>query len=306
MCISYHDLDEVAAVGYFDDGSPSEISIASENLIVSEYGMFIPQYCPWEDGRRYESVIRLHRNGKLKSFTMQHRAKVKTSIGTIECDAISFYDDGSLNRIFPLNGKLSGYWSEAMEYALAEDILVNNGNYSFSAKIISAAFYPSGNLKSVTLWPEERIILDTPAGKCQIRTGLSFYEDGRIKSFEPAVPVKVSTPIGIISAFNPDPDGICGDVNSLEFTPAGKVKKVSTVSEKVVVVGGEEFLPGERRNLCFDTITDPVPLRIAFDDVHLFLGSQELFVYKLDDFSFELLPYRHQRNIEAVKYACNH
>ncbi len=308
MSIDYRELDGAAPVAYYPDGNLSEIMIGKENLIVTAYGMFVPQYRPWDDGRRYESTARLHRDGRLKSFTLQHRAPVKTSLGVIECDAVSFHEDGSLNRVFPLNGKLSGYWTEANEYALAEEIVIRTGTLEFSARLISAAFYPSGKLRSVTLWPDERVMLDTPAGKIKIRTGVSFYEDGSIRSCEPAAPFPVSTPVGMVNAFDPDPTGVCGDVNSLEFTPDGKVKRIATVMEKVTVTEGDEcreFIPGERRNLCFDAFTDPVPLRIAFDDTHVFLGSHdELFVYKQHDFKFELAAYRHERQVGTVKYAC--
>ena len=38
----------------------------------------------------------------------------------MDAELVTFHADGSLRRVFPLNGKLSGYWTEADEGALAK------------------------------------------------------------------------------------------------------------------------------------------------------------------------------------------
>jgi hypothetical protein len=54
-------------------------------------------------------------------------------------------------------------------------------------------------------------------GPLPVRYGCAFYEDGSVRSCEPAWPVSVPTALGDIRAFDPAAQGICGDVNSLEF-----------------------------------------------------------------------------------------
>jgi hypothetical protein len=47
----------------------------------------------------------------------------------------------------------------------------------FSAKTISLHFYRSGALKSLTLWPGQRITIETPVGPVRTRTGFSLHEN---------------------------------------------------------------------------------------------------------------------------------
>ena len=59
--------------------------------------------------------------------------------------------------MFLLDGKLSGYWSEDDEYNLAKTYKFNFEFASFEAKVISLHFYKTEELKSITLWPKERV-----------------------------------------------------------------------------------------------------------------------------------------------------
>jgi len=280
-------------VAYYSNGNPSEIILHKENLIVTAYGVFVPQFRPWNDGRGYESTIHLYSDGSLKSFLLQERTPVKTLLGIIMCDAVSFHEDGSLYRIFPFNGNFTGGWDETKEYALSEAINVCGGEYNFSAKMISVEFYPSGKLRGIVLWPEEKVMLETQQGIYPVRAGMSFYENGMIRSLEPAVPIKVPTPIGEITAYSPDYHWEQGAVYSLEFEIDGNVKKIATVVNRVSVYDGDtrsEFQPvynaaGGGRN--------PDPLRIAFDNAYVFIGGTELYVFRRKDFRFELSAFQH-------------
>jgi hypothetical protein len=101
--------------------------------------------------------------------------------------------------------------------------------------IIGICFYKSGDIKSLTLFPEEVITLDTPCGKINVRTGFSLYESGSIHTIEPAVPALIDTPIGKISAFDTQATGITADSCSLVFSDDGKVKSLVTSSDRIAV-----------------------------------------------------------------------
>ena len=61
-------------------------------------------------------------------------------------------------------------------------------------------FYPTGEVKSLTLWSGETVKLTTPAGIFPARAGLRLHRSGALASFEPAMPIAIRTPIGFVQA----------------------------------------------------------------------------------------------------------
>ncbi|HEY5561478.1 MAG TPA: hypothetical protein VIK72_06915 [Clostridiaceae bacterium] len=64
-----------------------------------------------------------------------------------------------------MNGKLTGFWSEDNEYNMSEAFNFDFHFGKFSKKIIGLYFYPKGELKSITFWPKDKIIIEAPSGK---------------------------------------------------------------------------------------------------------------------------------------------
>jgi hypothetical protein len=279
----YGILNGVTIIDRYPHGEPSLISIKMANVLSTPYGDFMPQYCPWADGRRTESVLSLYENGMVKAVVFQSPTMLRTPEGIICCESVTFHDTGALKRVFPLYGKLTGYWSESKEYGIARPVTLFLEHGKVNAKIISLAFYASGALRSITLWPKEIIVLRTPVGNTPIRTGVSFYEDGQMRSFEPLRPLRVTTPIGKMLAFDPAPTGICGDANSLMFSESGRILALTTVSNRITVTSplGEKivFEPGVKPGMCSDLTTETVPLRITFSDRYISIISEEMFTY---------------------------
>ena len=56
-----------------------------------------------------------------------------------------------------------------------------------------------------------------------VRYGCAFYENGSLRSCEPARPAHVPTPLGEMAAYDATASAICGDVNSLCFDENGAV-----------------------------------------------------------------------------------
>ena len=204
----------------------------------------------------------------MKSLSLQDPVVVDTSIGPVSAELVTFYPDGSLRRVFPLNGKLSGYWTEQNEYQLAETLTIPSSVGTLELKPINIQFYESGELKSLTLWPQERVEISTVHGSWTIKSGISFYKDGTLETCEPEKPVSINTALGQIQAFDPDPAGISGASNSLSFAENGEVLYCSTVGQSVTAVDSlgieYRFEPRVVRSYCNDNEFFVQPLKIEF------------------------------------------
>ena len=84
-------------------------------------------------------------------------------------------------------------------------------------------FYKSGDIRSITLFPNEVINVSTKYGDIGVKNGFSLYESGLLKSIEPAVPTIIKTPIGDITAYDVNSIGINADSNSIEFDEEGRI-----------------------------------------------------------------------------------
>ncbi|AAK81582.1 hypothetical protein BJV85_000240 [Clostridium acetobutylicum] len=254
----------------YDNGNIKSFILDKKNELPTNYGTLIPQYDSSYERRKYIDSVSFYKSGKLKSIYLQNQTTINTPIGKLPSELITFYENGALKRVFPLNGKLGGYWSEQDEYSLAEDTSFNLKVGSFNKKIINVYFYNSGNLKSITFWPKNTPIIDTPIGKAEVRIGLSLYENGCLKSFEPNKPLLLQTPIGKITAYDSNASGINGDLNSVNFYECGDLKSLVTSSDKVTItsVDGKKtvYEPGLRLSIIDNKSLEVIPLNITFYD----------------------------------------
>ncbi len=264
--------------------------------IETPVGVLSSQHTTNETRRRKVEPLSFHDNGMIKFINLENKTSVTSAVGTFEVEALSFYPDGSIRRLFPLNGRLSGFWSWRDECALASCNEVSAPWGTVSAKCISIQLYPNGNLRSLTLWPEQTAVVPTPIGEMAMRIGLALYPDGSLRSIEPARPTLIDTPIGSVEAFDPDPEGISGDINSLGFTENGNIKTVSSPSTRIIVTepSGSQlvFSPKQAINLCDESDEDTQPVRLVFDDESLTIEATTTARFLLDEVSFhtEQLP----------------
>jgi hypothetical protein len=249
---------------------PFSLLVMGPTELKTQHGTLIPQYYVEDMGRKEHKYLYFHPNGALKKLTLQESQEFKTQYGIIAAEHVLFYKDGTLKKLFPLAGKLSGYWTEEKEYELAEDLTIPLPSGPITAKMINIGFYKSGQIRSVTLWPAETVPLATPIGPIDIRTGIAFHETGEIKSVEPRRPTPVETPIGTIEAFDTDPEGISGDINSLNFGPDGKITSLTTTTSQISITDEQgtkkTYAPTEKESLCSESAMVSVPLQIEFID----------------------------------------
>ncbi|WP_027723061.1 hypothetical protein [Maridesulfovibrio zosterae] len=266
----FGDIPVSGAVENYPDGSIRSCSPSTECFLTTEAGELIPQYSTDDLRRKTVQAVHFYENGKLKSLPLEMKTPVFTPAGIVSAEMVTFYESGKVKRVFPLNGKLSGYWAQEDEEGLAEILTLDTPCGPISAKVISMCFYESGRLRSLTLWPGDKINVSTPSGVIKTRVGLSFSSNGKIKSLEPAEPVSVKTFIGDITAYDPDAVGINGDANSLTFGENGEVTKVVTTLTSIIAThhSGREltFIPEYRESLCGDGEREVIPMYISFDN----------------------------------------
>lgn len=255
-------------VELYENGSVAACSIVAPCIVETQAGNLTPQYSTDDLRKKTLQAVSFYRSGALRSLPLETQSPVLTPIGEIAAELVTFYESGAVKRVFPLNGKLSGYWGEDDEASLSESLTVEIAGGSLTARCINISFYEHGSVESITLWPNESVFLKTPAGEMQIRTGIKFSHTGKILSVEPAVPTSVETPIGKVTAYDNDAVGIIGDNNSLVFSETGTLCRVTTMHTKLVVTDGKgtkkEVYPATRESLCGNEDEERVPMVIEF------------------------------------------
>ena len=303
----YGNIEDYQNLETFPSGQPSSVVFTGHFEIDTPAGVIIPQYAVEEHGRQALKPVTFYTNGNLRKVPLQDASYITTRYGRLSAEMVIFHDDGSVKKLFPLNGKLSGYWGEQDEYTLAEDLALQLPSGPVEARVISITFFPSGSIRSLTLWPGETIEAATPAGRLQARVGISFYEDGAVRSVEPAGPSPVETRIGTIYAYDNDPLGIVGDVNSLKFDESGRVTTLSTTTSAIRVTdpSGNQFLytPLEKAGLCSDLTTVTVPLVIEFTGDTVRFGKDSRSSHPLSGCTFEVTA--HTKEAANPVYECS-
>jgi hypothetical protein len=287
-------------------GNPASLIFTERFEIETPVGIIVPQYSVDDHGRKALKPVSFYDNGNIKKAPLQEAAFIETNYGKLSAELVMFYNDETLKKIFPLNGKLSGYWGEKDEYTLSENFELQLPSGTISAKVINIAFYKNGKIKSITLWPQETIEAKTPTGIMGVRIGIAFYEDGSVKSAEPSEPCNVDTKIGTISAYDNDPEGIMGDINSLQFDSEGEVTALTTTHNAIQVntAAGKEvmYAPSEKQSLCSEQVAVTVPLQIEFVQGKVRFNKSVSDEYDLSECSFEVI--QHEKKAADPAYTC--
>lgn len=263
----YGPLTGVTFSETYENGVLKGCAFNQPNPITTPCGSLTPRYGEASLRNRDGLALEFFQSGQLKSIDLEEATAVATSLGLIAAERLSFYESGRLHRLFPLNGRISGYWTENDEYALSTPISFDLPVGSFTARVISLCFYESGALKSLTLWPQEIIEIKSPDGLVKARFGFSLFEDGTLKSFEPAQPEPIDTPVGIILAYDCHAHGINGDQNSVTYSKGGKLRSLLTSNSGLVVTaasGSERITPLMKPGQIDPEVMIPEPMTLLF------------------------------------------
>ncbi len=294
---SFGTVTGIADCTTYGDGAPQSCRLSAENRLRTPIGELIPLFRTAELGERNKKDRRslaFFENGAIKSIALDQSMPVQTPLGPLNAEAVSFYENGAIHRIFPLNGQIDGYWSERKEAELAVPMAFDLPVGKFSAKVISLRFYPSGALRSLTLWPSERITIHSPLGPVRVRKGFALYESGALRSFEPAKVEEVATPVGIVKAFDAEMLGMSADINSIQFTADGTLSSVKTTHTGLRVTtahGTGSFIePFETISRIDDVGGRTVPMQIDFSPGRLKVIAQHTHLLDLSQCKVEAFP----------------
>jgi hypothetical protein len=215
----------------YHSGALRSVTFKGRTVIKTPLGDLTPNYEFDQARKKYAPSVTFHESGAIKSLRLNEINVVPTPLGPLPAEKLTFYENGALKRLFPVDGRLSGFWSLNDEKEFNEPIALRLKFASALLRVSVLAFYPTGQLKSVCLWPNEKLHLPLPHTGQPIRVGAGFslYPDGALESIEPAAPTLVPTPVGALLAHDPEATGLTADENSLAFSPTGEIASLKTL-----------------------------------------------------------------------------
>ncbi len=261
-------LGEVSSFHTYPTGELESVKLAGENMVVTYAGELVPAYTE-TPRRKNKPSLEFHKNGLVKAVMLEEQKEIETPIGVLPVEHVVFYPTGELHRVFITNGQISGFWSEEDEKQFNIPLNFEFEFGKFTAYLSSICFYQTGEIKSITLYPGEKVVLNSPAGEIETGVGFSLYEDGSLESIEPSSQIVIDTPIGRFMAYNPDALGIHAESNSVRFDSRGRLTEFTTVDNKILVqTDASEFFilkPEEGVHPLYDDQMVKKPMNIKFD-----------------------------------------
>jgi hypothetical protein len=261
-------LAGVESYSCYPGGELLGVKLAEKNMLVTHAGELVPAYTETHR-RKNKYSVEFYQCAMIKKIALDEMQEVQTPLGKLPAELVMFFETGELKRVFPLDGKISGMWSEQEEKSLAIPLSFELPFTAFTAIIGGIAFYQSGVIRSITLFPGEIVPVTTKYGEIQARNGFSLYESGKLESLEPSAPVVIQTPIGKITAFDPNALGVNADINSLMFDEDSKIISLTTVQTRVSARTADErlllFAPREVVNPLDGESMITEGLKISFD-----------------------------------------
>lgn len=255
------------------NGNIDTVLVSEEVILETSVGNLIPRYTLDEEGRKKEAPVKFYKTGELKSLPLEEATEIPTSIGAVKSELLIFYKNGSLWRSFPLNGQVSGFWTEENEYALAETIEIPTSIGTISVKPIYLQFYETGELESILFWPGEQVKINIPTGEVRIHKGICFHPNGQLKGFEPIDEMTMESPIGSLKVYDRDPNGMHAENHSINFYEDGSIQSITTSSNQVIVTNGsiesQCFSPKIISSYCNENTFFLSPLKIVFEEDRL-------------------------------------
>lgn len=181
------------------------------------YGDLTPYGGASDYRKKFRVAVDHYKNGALKSIYLENPVELNFPAGNYQAELITFYENGSAKRIFPLYGQISAYWSieEEVENAPYYDFIVSGETLHIRPQCIF--FYPSGKIRAVTLWPGDEIDVLTQVGRIRSKLGFELYESGELKSIEPVYGTVIKTPDGVIRPYRYRPVMMHAENATLRF-----------------------------------------------------------------------------------------
>lgn len=295
--IEFGILGDVSSFQTYSSGELQGVKLRGKNMIMTHAGELVPAYTE-TDRRKNKPSVEFHKNGIIKAVMLEEQSEIETPIGTLPAEYVTFYPTGEINRVFVSDGQISGFWSEEDERNFNIPLSFEFDFTKFTARLNGICFYKSGDIKSITLYPGEKVSLRTDAGELDTAIGFSMYEDGTLKSAEPAEAILINTPIGRFSAFDPNALGVNADSNSLGFDIYGRVISFSTVSNRIAVQTAESeffiFQPEQKQHPLYDDMKITYAMKVSFDFENdtVTIAAEEPHTFKISECGFTVQSIR--------------
>lgn len=195
--------------------------------VETSVGKLVPFYEISDGRQKNRPSLEYYKSGALYSVYLQEQTKVHAPVGDMPAELVTFYESGSVKRVFPLYGQLSGFWTEEQEYELAKPMTFTIQGKKVSVKPLCIHFYESGRICSITIWSKERMTVHTLYGDITTDLGIEFYETGEIRSVEPVIGTKLVLPDrGVVYPFNFFRLRMHADNNTLKFDKTGHLTEI--------------------------------------------------------------------------------
>ena len=188
-----------------------------------------------------------HLNGNIKSIYLQEPEEISLPEGKFQAELITFYEDGNIKRLFPLYGQLSSYWGVEDEIVNAPGYVFTVGDRELNIRPQCIYFYPSGKIRSITLWPGDQITVNTPKGPVTTKLGIEFFEDKKIRSIEPAFGTIFKTEYGDAKPFMVRKHMLHSEDASARFDEDGNLLSFTTLQTRVEA-DGKIYKAGDYRS----------------------------------------------------------
>ncbi len=275
-------LGGVSSVQKTPNGILQAVSLTENNVILTHAGELYAAYTQ-TPRRKHKPSVEFYENGLAMAVALEEQQDVITPIGELPAELVTFYESGELHRVFPVDGQISGFWSEEEERDMNIPLTFDFGFTMFTAMLSSLCFYKSGAIKSVTLYPGETVTVDMPLGSFPVRHGFSLYETGELKSFEPAIPVHILTPVGKVTAFDTMSVGVNADENSVTLSESGQVIGLKTDANRIMAQqdGGPVrwHAPVQKPHPCSDELPYFQALELTFNEETVTITGDAPYVY---------------------------
>ena len=244
------------------------------NKVKTKYGSFTACSDASDLRKKYRCPVEYHLNGNVKSIYLQDAEAVTLPAGIFQAELMTFYEDGNIKRLFPLYGQLSSYWGVEDEILNAPEYVFAVNGQKLKIRPQCLYFYPSGKIKSITLWPEDSITVNTSIGPVTSKLGVEIYEDGKIKSIEPVFGTVFTTTYGEVRPFVVRKHMFHAEDASTRFDENGNVISFATLQTQVDV-NGTVYKAGDYRSPLMVYLGDEAIGIRGANDVNIWINTLE-------------------------------
>ena len=207
------------------------------DIVKTKYGFFTACSDASDLRKKYRTPVEYYPDGTVRSIYLQEPEEVTLPEGVFQVELMTFYEDGNIKRLFPLYGQLSSYWGVEDEVKNAPEYVFTINGEEKKLRPQCIFFYPSGKIRSITLWPEDSVTVKTSIGPVTSKLGVELYEDGNVRSIEPVFGTSFTVEYGEAKPFMVRKHMLHAEDASIRFDENGNIISFATLQTQVETEG---------------------------------------------------------------------